>query len=72
MTESRETELFEAIKAGELGRVKELITANPALVNARTEKNESAILTAVYHRRKEIANLQEKPPPGCSNVSSRW
>jgi uncharacterized protein len=57
MTDSHDPALFEAIKAGELGRVKELITANPALVNARTEKNESAILTAVYHRRKEIANL---------------
>jgi len=49
--------LFDAIKAGELERVKAMVTANPALVTARARNGESAILTAVYHRQKEIANL---------------
>ncbi len=34
-----------------------MVTANPALVTARARNGESAILTAVYHRQKEIANL---------------
>jgi ankyrin repeat protein len=48
---------FEAIKAGDLERVKALVTASPALISARAGTGESAILTAVYHRQKEIANL---------------
>ena len=49
--------LFDAIKAGEYERVKAMVTANPALIAARARTGESAILTAVYHRQKEIANL---------------
>jgi len=49
--------LFDAIKAGEFERVKAMVTANPALIAARARTGESAILTAVYHRQKEIANL---------------
>src|SRR5665213_3800623 len=49
--------LFDAIKAGEFDRVKAMVTANPALITARARTGESAILTAVYHRQKEIANL---------------
>jgi uncharacterized protein len=48
---------LDAIKAGDLERVKALVTATPALINARAGTGESAILTAVYHRQKEIANL---------------
>jgi ankyrin repeat protein len=48
---------FDAIKAGDLERVKALVTASPALITARAGTGESAILTAVYHRQKEIANL---------------
>src|SRR6476661_2268604 len=55
--ESTEPDLFGAIKAGEYDRVKALVSADPALVNARSSAGESAILTAVYNRRKEIANL---------------
>src|SRR6185295_1108808 len=55
--ESTEPDLFAAIKAGEFERVKTLVTADPTLVNARSTKGESAILTAVYNGRKEIANL---------------
>jgi len=47
---------FDAIKAGELERVKAMVSADPALVDARDTEG-SAILTAVYHRQKEIVNL---------------
>jgi ankyrin repeat protein len=49
--------LFDAIKAGEFERVKAMVTASPALIAARARSGESAIITAVYHRQKEIANL---------------
>jgi len=51
------TALFDAIKAGDFERVKTLVSAEPSLVAARSEGGESAVLTAVYHRQKEIANL---------------
>jgi ankyrin repeat protein len=54
---STETELFDAIKAGDFERVKLLVSAEPALVDARDAAGQSAILTAVYNGRKEIANL---------------
>src|SRR5438045_2822304 len=47
---------FEAIKAGEVDRVKTMVSADPSLVDARDAEG-SAILTAVYHRQKEIVNL---------------
>jgi len=50
------TAFFEAIKAGELERVKEMVSADPSLVDARDAEG-SAVLTAVYHRQKEIVNL---------------
>src|SRR5438105_3148417 len=50
------TEFFDAIKAGELERVKAMVSATPALVNARGDAG-SAVLIAVYHRHKEIVNL---------------
>ena len=49
--------LIDAIKAGEFDRVKLMVTADPALIDARGRTGESAILTAVYHRQKEIVNL---------------
>ena len=57
MTESAHAELFDAIKAGDVDRVKALVTADPTRASARSANGESAILTAVYHRQKEIANL---------------
>ena len=54
---SAESDLFAAIKAGESDRVKAMVSADPALVDARTDTGDSAILTAVYHRRKEIVDL---------------
>jgi ankyrin repeat protein len=49
--------LIDAIKAGEFDRVKAMVSAEPSLLDARSRTGESAILTAVYHRQKEIANL---------------
>src|SRR5262245_45707308 len=51
------SELFEAIKGGDFERVKALVSADPALVDACDASGQSAILTAVYHGRREIANL---------------
>jgi hypothetical protein len=50
--------LFDAITAGDLDGVKALLTADPALVDAKTDAGVSAILTAVYHGRRDIANLR--------------
>jgi ankyrin repeat protein len=49
--------LIDAIKAGEYDRVKAMVSAEPALINAHGRTGDSAILTAVYHRQKEIVNL---------------
>src|SRR5471032_2166299 len=48
---------IDAIKAGEFERVKAMVTADPTLIDARSRTGDSAILTAVYHRQKEIVNL---------------
>jgi ankyrin repeat protein len=48
---------IDAIKAGEFDRVKAMASAEPTLIDAKSRTGESAILTAVYHRQKEIANL---------------
>ena len=48
---------IDAIKAGEFERVKAMVSAEPTLIDARSGTGESAILTAVYHRQKEIVNL---------------
>src|SRR5262249_21771008 len=44
-------------KAGEFERVKTMVSAEPTLIDARSRTGESAILTAVYHRQKDIVNL---------------
>jgi len=48
---------IDAIKAGEFERVKAMVSADPKLIDAKGRTGESAILTAVYHRQKEIVNL---------------
>jgi ankyrin repeat protein len=48
---------IDAIKAGEFERVKAMVSADPMLIEARSRTGDSAILTAVYHRQKEIVNL---------------
>ena len=48
---------LDAIKAGDFDRVKAMVSSDPGLINARSRTGESAILTAVYHRQKDIVNL---------------
>ena len=48
---------IDAIKAGEFDRVKAMVSETPELIDARGRTGDSAILTAVYHRQKEIVNL---------------
>src|SRR3954467_9034979 len=48
---------IDAIKAGEFERVKAMVSADPTLIDACGRIDESAILTAVYYRQKEIVNL---------------
>src|SRR5258708_25805749 len=48
---------IDAIKAGEFERGKAMVSADPTLIDARSRTGDSAILTAVYHRQKEIVNL---------------
>src|SRR2546425_1788765 len=48
---------IDAIKAGEFERVKAMVSADPTLIDAHSRTGDSAILTAVYHRQKEIVNL---------------
>src|SRR3954467_6587043 len=48
---------IDAIKAGEFERVKAMVSADPTLIDACGRIDDSAILTAVYHRQKEIVNL---------------
>jgi len=51
------TDFFEAIRTGDFERVKALVSTDASLVDARDPAGLSAILTAVYHGRKEVANL---------------
>ncbi len=55
-TEMKER-LIDAVKAGDVVTVRELLDKEPALANARTETGDSAILLAVYYARKEVAEI---------------
>jgi ankyrin repeat protein len=48
------SELFAAIKAGDLARVEALLAADPALASARDEGGMSALLTAAYWQQPAI------------------
>src|SRR3954452_23171838 len=56
-TTSSSAAFIDAIKAGEFERVKAMVSAEPTLIDARSRTGDTAILTAVYHRQKEIVNL---------------
>jgi uncharacterized protein len=56
-TTSSSAAFIDAIKAGEFDRVKAMVSEDPTLIDARSRTGDSAILTAVYHRQKEIVNL---------------
>ncbi|HLW79952.1 MAG TPA: ankyrin repeat domain-containing protein [Terriglobia bacterium] len=46
--------ILDAIRAGNAARVKELLAQEPGLVNARSERGESAVLLAAYYRRQDL------------------
>ncbi len=50
-------DLIEAVKAGDVARVRELVAATPALAAARGEDGLSAVLLAAYHRRGEVLSV---------------
>ena len=49
-------QLFEAIKAGKIDDVTQLVRQNPALKEARDANGASAILVATYNMKPEVAN----------------
>jgi ankyrin repeat protein len=49
--------MLEAVKAGDVAQVKALIEADPALVNAKDEAGNSAILLATYYGRRDVVNV---------------
>lgn len=52
-----EQEIFEAITAGDLERVRNLISTHPATVQARNDNGDSPLLAALYAGKMEIASF---------------
>jgi ankyrin repeat protein len=50
-------ELFAAIRTGDVAKVREHLSADASLANARNEQGQSAVLMACYTGQKEIRNL---------------
>ena len=55
-TESK-TALFEAIRAGDLGKVHSLLTADSSLASAKNEAGVSAVLLSIYTGRNDVREL---------------
>jgi ankyrin repeat protein len=51
------TELFDAIRAGDVTRVRGLLTAEPGLVNGRNERGHSPVLIAQYHHKGDVVTV---------------
>lgn len=49
--------MIEAVKAGDVPAIREILVSNPELSNARNEEGISTILLAVYHGHAEIVEL---------------
>jgi uncharacterized protein len=49
--------LIQAVQAGDLPRVRDLLSESPALAQARAVGGVSALLTAIYHGKQELAEL---------------
>jgi len=52
-----QSDLFQAIRAGDLAASSSLLAADPALANSKNEQGVSAVLMACYMGRKEIRDL---------------
>jgi ankyrin repeat protein len=63
---SQAQELFEAIKAGNEQRVRALLSDSPELASATDEAGVSAILTARYYGRRELAEWLAQQSPNLS------
>ena len=50
-------DFFDAIRAGDLGKVTAMLTADPALLAAKDDKGNNAFVTAKYSQRNDIAAL---------------
>lgn len=48
---------LEAVTAGDAVRVKQMLTIEPGLANARADSGVSAVMLAIYHNRPEIRDL---------------
>jgi ankyrin repeat protein len=51
------TDIFEAIAAGNLERVQELVAGDPAVARARDEQGLSAVTQAMYYGRRDVAEV---------------
>ena len=54
---SEKEDFFQAVKSGDLEKVKVLVVKNPSLVNAMDDTNIPPVLTAAYHGEMGIANF---------------
>lgn len=50
-------DIVAAIKAGDVSRVRRFLEDDPRLANTRSDAGESALLLAIYHRQREVADL---------------
>ncbi len=50
-------EIFTVIAAGELERVRALVTENPSVAAARNDRGVSAVMIALYHQRQDISDV---------------
>src|SRR5882724_1834429 len=50
-------ELFDAIRTGDVAKVRDVLSTDAALVDARNAQGQSAVLMACYRGRKEIRDL---------------
>lgn len=50
-------DMLNAVKTGNAARVRQLLASDPALVNARDDMGDSAILLSLYNRRPEITGI---------------
>ncbi len=50
-------EFLDAVKAGDLAKVREMITSNPSLVRSKNETGISAIVLARYYRKRDVADF---------------
>lgn len=51
-----EQQLFDAIKAGKVDEVRQLVRQNPALKDARDGSGASALLVAAYHMKPDVVH----------------